>query len=85
MAEKGAKVKFVADTKEFNDSIKKANSEIKLMSAELKLNAKEMARTGETVEGLEKKHELLTTQLKASEDKTEALNQKIQKASDIAN
>lgn len=80
MAEKGAKIKFVADTSKFNDSIKKANSEIKLMSAELKLNAKEMARTGESAEGLEKKHELLTNQLKASEDKTEALNQKIEKA-----
>ena len=80
MAEKGAKIKFVADTSKFNDSIKKANSEIKLMSAELKLNAKEMARTGESAEGLEKKHELLKNQLKASEDKTEALNQKIEKA-----
>lgn len=80
MAEKGAKIKFVADTSKFNDSIKKANSEIKLMSAELKLNAKEMARTGESAEGLEKEHKLLTNQLKASEDKTEALNQKIEKA-----
>lgn len=80
MAKSEARVKFVADTKGFNDSIKKANSEIKLMSAELKLNAKEMSRTGENAESLEKKHELLENQLKASQDKTEALNQKIVKA-----
>lgn len=80
MTEKGAKVKFVAETGEFNESIRKANAEIKQMTAELKLNSKQMTRTGENVDGLEKKHKLLENQLKASQDKTEALNQKIAKA-----
>lgn len=80
MAEKGAKVKFTAETGQFNDSIKKSKAEIKQMNAELKLSSKQMSRTGETVEGLENKHKLLEQQLSASENITEALNQKVNKA-----
>lgn len=80
MAEKGAKIKFTAETGQFNDSIKKANSEIKQMKAELNLASKQMSRSGETVEGLESKHKLLEKQLHSSESKTEALTQKINKA-----
>ena len=80
MAEKGAKVKFTAETGQFNESIKKSNAEIKQMKAELNLASKQMSRTGETVEGLENKHKLLEQQLSASESKTEALTQKINKA-----
>lgn len=80
MAEKGAKIKFTAETGQFNDSIRKANSEIKQMKAELNLASKQMSRSGETVEGLENKHKLLEQQLSASKSKTEALTQKINKA-----
>lgn len=83
MAKNEAKIKFTAETSEFNDSIKKANNEIGELRAELKLNEAQMQNTGASVELLEKKHDLLERQLKASQDKTEALNEKVKKAADI--
>lgn len=84
MAKKNeAKIKFTAETGEFNDSIKKANQEMSELRAELKLNETQMQRTGATVEGLEQKHKILSDQLQASQDKTEALNQKVNKAVEI--
>ena len=83
MAKNEAKIRFSAETGEFNDSIKKANQEMTELRAELKLNETQMKTTGTTVEGLEQKHRILTNQLQASQDKTEALNQKVNKAVEI--
>lgn len=83
MAKNEAKIKFTAETGEFNNQIKAANDEMSMLRAELKLNETQMKATGTTVEGLENKHKILSNQLKASEDKTEALNQKVQKAVEI--
>lgn len=83
MAKNEAKIRFSAETGEFNDSIKKANQEMTELRAELKLNEAQMKTTGATVEGLEEKHRILTNQLQASQDKTEALNQKVNKAVEI--
>lgn len=83
MARSEAKIKFTAETGAFNKAISQANSKMKELSAELSLNRTQMARNGTTVEGLEKKHEILSAQLKTSEDKTSALNQKVQKAIEI--
>lgn len=84
MAKKNeAKIKFTAETGDFNDSIKKANQEMSELRAELKLNEAQMKTTGATVEGLEQKHKILSDQLQASHDKTEALNQKVNKAVEI--
>lgn len=84
MAKKNeAKIKFTAETGGFNESIKKANQEMSELRAELKLNEAQMKTTGETVEGLEQKHKILSSQLQASHDKTEALNQKVNKAVEI--
>lgn len=83
MAKNEAKIKFTAETGEFNDAIKKANDEMSLLRAELKLNETQMKNTGASVEALEKQHSLLERQLKASESKTEALSQKVQKAAEI--
>jgi phage-related minor tail protein len=80
MAKNEAKIKFTAETGEFNKEIQKANNEMSELRAELRLNETQMKDTGATVEGLEKKHSILEQQLKASENKTEALNQKVQKA-----
>lgn len=80
MAKNEAKIKFTAQTEEFNKEIQRANNEMSELRAELRLNETQMKDTGATVEGLEKKHSILEQQLKASEDKTEALNQKVQKA-----
>lgn len=83
MAKNEAKIKFTAETGDFNNQIKSANDEMSMLRAELKLNETQMKTTGTTVEGLENKHKILSNQLKASEDKTEALNQKVQKAVEI--
>lgn len=83
MAKNEAKIKFTAETGEFNKAIQKSNSEMTELRAEMKLNETQMKATGETVEGLENKHSILQKQLKASKDKTEALNQKVQKAVEI--
>jgi len=83
MAKNEAKIRFSAETGEFNESIKKANQEMSELRAELKLNETQMKSTGATVEGLEQKHRILTDQLQASQDKTEALNQKVIKAVEI--
>lgn len=83
MAKNEAKIKFTAETGEFNKAIQQANSEMTELRAELKLNETQMKTTGATVEGLENKHNILEKQLKASQDKTEALNQKVQKAVEI--
>lgn len=82
-AKNEAKIKFTAETGEFNKEIQQANSEMTELRAELKLNETQMKATGATVEGLENKHNILEKQLKASHDKTEALNQKVQKAVEI--
>ena len=82
-AKNEAKIKFTAETGEFNKAIQQADSEMTELRAELKLNETQMKATGATVEGLENKHNILEKQLKASQDKTEALNQKVQKAVEI--
>lgn len=83
MAKNEAKIRFTAETSEFNDSIKKSNDSTKELSAELKLNDERMKTTGKSVEGLEEKHRILSEQLETAESKTEALNQKMNKAAEI--
>ena len=78
-----AKVTFTAQTGEFNNAIKKANTEMSRLQAELRLNAEQMRTTGETAEGLQKRHELLSAQLVSAHDKTEALRKKLEKAKEI--
>jgi phage-related minor tail protein len=83
MAKDEAKIKFTAETGDFNQKIQTANNKMTELRAELRLNETQMKDTGTTVEGLEKKHKILSDQLKVSEDKTEALNQKVKKAAEI--
>lgn len=83
MAKNEAKIRFTAETGEFNSAIKKANSEMQELRAEMKLNEAQMKSTGATVEALENKHKILSAQLSASESKTEALAQKVDKAAAI--
>ena len=83
MAKNEAKIKFTAETGKFNDQIKKSNKEMSELRAELKLNDAQMKNNGTSVEALEKKHDILESQLAASQDKTEALNQKLEKAVEI--
>lgn len=83
MANNEAKIKFTAETAGFNDAIKKSNDEMSVLRAELRLNEAQMKSTGESIEGLENKHKILSDQLAASKDKTEALSQKVEKAIEL--
>ncbi len=83
MAKNEAKIKFTAETGEFNKQIQSANNEMTELRAELRLNETQMKGTGTTIESLENKHKILSNQLKVAEDKTEALNQKVKKAVEI--
>lgn len=83
MAKNEAKIRFTAETGEFNDQIKKSNDEMSKLRAEMKLNDEQMKSTGTSVEGLQQRQKLLTEQLTASQAKTEALSQKVQKAKEI--
>lgn len=77
MAKNEAKIKFTAETGSFNSAISKANSAMTELRAELKLNETQMKATGTSVEGLQKKHDLLQAELSAAREKTEALSQKL--------
>ena len=83
MAKNEAKIKFTAETSEFNSQIKTANTTMSQLRAEAKLNETQMKATGTTVEGLETKHKLLQQQLATSQTKTEALSQKVEAAKKI--
>lgn len=75
-----AKITFNADVAGFNKAISNANSTMTELRAEMKLNETQMKATGVSVEGLEKKHGLLESQLKTAESKTEALANKLEVA-----
>lgn len=77
MAKKNeAKITFTAETTQFNEKIKRANAVLTELNAELKLNATQAKTCGSGVEVLENKLDILKKQLEASQEKTEALNQK---------
>ena len=78
-----AKIKFTAETTKMNQDIKKADSTLTELRSELRLNAEIMKATGETAEGLAKRHQILEKESKQYETKLEALNQKLESASDI--
>lgn len=73
MAKNEAKITFNADTSDFNDAIKKAGSTMTQLNSELKLVDAQMANTGTTVEGLEKKESILAQQQEQLAAKTQAL------------
>lgn len=75
-----AKIKFTADTKEYNAQIKNANSTMKELRAESQLNEAQFKNTGDSTEYLNNKHKLLELQLNASIDKQEALKTKLELA-----
>lgn len=78
-----AKIKFTAETGEFNSRIKSADSTLKELRSELKLNAAEMKSAGESAEKLKERQKILAKELEASEEKTDALSKKLKKAKEI--
>lgn len=83
MAKDTAKIKFTAETGEFNDQIKAAESSLKELRSELKLNASQMKKTGDNTKTLQDRQKILAKELETSRSKTEALSQKVEKAKEI--
>lgn len=83
MAKNEAKVKFTAETSEFNSGIAKANSTLTKLRSELRLNATEMKGTSDDAELLSRRQELLAQEAEASQSKIEALTAKLGKAKEI--
>lgn len=75
-----AKIKFSADTGEFDASIKKASSTMSELRSEMRLNQTQMSNTGSSVEMLTRKQEILRQQEEQAAVKVEALNGKYEAA-----
>lgn len=80
MAKNEAKIKFTAETSEFNKAISKSYEEMSEFRAEMKLNETQMDNTGKSVDGLENKQKLLQKQLDAVRDRADALGDKLKVA-----
>lgn len=80
MAKNEAKIKFTAETGEFNKAIAKSNNEMSELRAEMKLNEAQMDNTGASADGLKNKQKLLQKQLDAVADKADALGSKLKSA-----
>lgn len=78
-----ARVKFTAETGEFNKQIKNANSTLSQLRSELKLNATQMKSTGESVDMLASRQKILAQEAEASQAKIAALEAKLETAKSI--
>ena len=78
-----AKIKFVAETEQFNKQIKAANGELGALRAELSLNATEMKGLSDTTEKLTERKALLEKELETAASKTEALRGKMAAATRV--
>lgn len=78
-----AKIKFLAETSEFSEQIKRANQSMSELRSELKLTEAQFKGNENSVEALTAKKKILQEQLSASAQKVEALRQKLEKAKDI--
>lgn len=82
-AKNEARIKFTADTAEFNSQIKQANSAMSGLRAEMKLNDAQFKNTGDSAEYLKQKQKLLESELEANAQKQQALNGKLEAAKQI--
>ena len=78
-----AKIRFTAETKEFNEQIRQATQSMTEFRSEMKLSEAQFKGNEQSVEALTNKKRILEQQLDASGNKVEALRQKLQKAKDI--
>lgn len=78
-----AKIKFIAETSEFNEQIKRANQSMTELRSELKLSQTQFKDNESSVEALTAKKKILQEQLTASAEKVEALRKKLEKAKEI--
>lgn len=78
-----AKVKFLADTSQFRDSISEANRNISSLNSMLKLASAEFKNSGDSVTFYSKKHDLLCQKLDETKSKEENIRNQIEVASRI--
>jgi len=83
MADKEAKIKFKAETSEFQSQVKAANSELSSLRSEMKLNEAQFQNSGDKADYLKGKSQLLESQIEANRDKQSALNSEIEVATSI--
>lgn len=78
-----AKIKFIAETKEFTEQINKATQNLSEIRSELKLVQERFKGAENSVEALTEKKKVLQRQLEASADKVEGLRKKLEQAKAI--
>lgn len=78
-----AKIKFTAETGDFNEGIKKCDSQMTELRSELKLVNAQMASSGESAELLEKRQQILARQSEVAAQKSQLLAQKVEAAERI--
>ena len=82
-AKNEAKIKFTAETQEFESAINSAKSELSTLRAEMKLAEAAFKNTGNSAEYMESRVKILEAQLQANAEKQEALTQKLEAAKAI--
>jgi len=81
MAERNeARIRFTAETREFNEEIRNINSEMAELRSELKLNQTQMQGAGDSTDYLQEQYKILQRQFEISQNKTQAINEKLQVA-----
>ncbi len=83
MADREARIKFRAETAEFQSQIKAANSTMASLRSEMRLNEAQFKNSGDRMDYLKQKSSLLESQLSANRDKQTALNAELQIAASI--
>ena len=83
MAKNEAKVRFSAETKEFDSALQSSKEELASLKAELKLNEAQFKNTGDSAEYYSQKSQLLQAELENNAQKQEALTGKIEVAKAI--
>ena len=82
-AKNEAKIRFTAETSEYNQALDAAKSEMSSLRAEMKLAEAQFKNTGDEAEYQKQKLELLESALQANHDKQEALTSKLEIAKQI--
>ena len=82
-AKNEAKIRFTADTSDFNKQIKSADSAMRELRSELRLNATQMKSSGASVEALTESKRILEAQEQALAQKVDALSGKLEAAQSI--
>lgn len=83
MADREARIKFRAETAEFQSQIKAANSTMASLRSEMRLNEAQFKNSGDRMDYLKQKSSLLESQIAANRDKQTALNAELQIAASI--